>query len=260
MPYSRTIKGRAHHIFANKDEFRERYPNEPIVSTWRKADEDQWCYSDDGQIIMVIKRGTLTDKSRTIEYVRTLLGMADVKANSKLTGIPAKDIYSFAKVSWYERALNGRISHEKRMFAKYVANGIEPVEAYLKANPRTKSIDYAQTKTKILLRSKKVRQLIDKETEILLSDIGITNRYLLEEAKAIIDKPKARDGDKLRALETLMKISGLLNAEKKTDTIAMIQEFTGFSRDKLMAFETGALPDKLKQVTNGSGKGKAEEE
>jgi len=260
LPYSRTIKGRAHHIFANEDEFRERYPDEPIVSTWRKADEDQWCYSDDGQIIMVIKRGTLTDKSRTIEYVRTLLGMADVKANSKLTGIPAKDIYSFAKVSWYERALNGRISHEKRMFAKYVANGIEPVEAYLKANPRTKSIDYAQTKTKILLRSKKVRQLIDKETEILLSDIGITNRYLLEEAKAIIDKPKARDGDKLRALETLMKISGLLNAEKKTDTIAMIQEFTGFSRDKLMAFEAGALPDTKKQLTNGSGKGKAEEE
>ena len=260
MPCSRTIKGRAHHIFANEDEFRERYPDEPIVSTWRKADEDQWCYSDDGQIIMVIKRGTLTDKSRTIEYVRTLLGMADVKANSKLTGIPAKDIYSFAKVSWYERTLNGRISHEKRMFAKYVANGIEPVEAYLKANPRTKSMNYAQTKTKILLRSKKVRQLIDKETEILLSDIGITNRYLLEEAKAIIDKPKARDGDKLRALETLMKISGLLNAEKKTDTIAMIQEFTGFSRDKLMAFEAGALPDTKKQLTNGSGKGKAEEE
>jgi len=260
LPYSRTIKGRAHHIFANEDEFRERYPDEPIVSTWRKADEDQWCYSDDGQIIMVIKRGTLTDKSRTIEYVRTLLGMADVKANSKLTGIPAKDIYSFAKVSWYERTLNGRISHEKRMFAKYVANGIEPVEAYLKANPRTKSMNYAQTKTKILLRSKKVRQLIDKETEILLSDIGITNRYLLEEAKAIIDKPKARDGDKLRALETLMKISGLLNAEKKTDTIAMIQEFTGFSRDKLMAFEAGALPDTKKQLTNGSGKGKAEEE
>jgi len=260
LPCSRTIKGRAHHIFANEDEFRERYPDEPIVSTWRKADEDQWCYSDDGQIIMVIKRGTLTDKSRTIEYVRTLLGMADVKANSKLTGIPAKDIYSFAKVSWYERTLNGRISHEKRMFAKYVANGIEPVEAYLKANPRTKSMNYAQTKTKILLRSKKVRQLIDKETEILLSDIGITNRYLLEEAKAIIDKPKARDGDKLRALETLMKISGLLNAEKKTDTIAMIQEFTGFSRDKLMAFEAGALPDTKKQLTNGSGKGKAEEE
>ena len=57
-----------------------------------------------------------------------------------------------------------------------------------------------------------------------------------------------------------MKISGLLNAEKKTDTIAMIQEFTGFSRDKLMAFEAGALPNELKQVTNGSSKGKTEEE
>ena len=74
-----------------------------------------------------------------------------------------------------------------------------------------------------------------------MDNLGITKTYLLENAKAVVDKAGARDGDKLRALETLMKISGLLNTDKKTDTIAHIQEFTGFSKDKLKAFESGML-------------------
>ena len=38
-----------------------------------------------------------------------------------------------------------------------------------------------------------------------------------------------------------MKISGLLNTEKKTESLALIQEFTGFSQEKLNAFKAGAL-------------------
>jgi hypothetical protein len=83
---------------------------------------------------------------------------------------------------------------------------------------------------------------VNKEVEELMNDLGITKTYLLEQAKEVVDKTDARDADKLRALETLMKISGLLSTEKKTDSVALIQEFTGFSRDKLKAFEAGALP------------------
>ena len=49
-----------------------------------------------------------------------------------------------------------------------------------------------------------------------------------------------------------MKISGLLNNEKKTDSIAMIQEFTGFSKDNLMSFERGSLPQKKKELSDGN--------
>jgi hypothetical protein len=83
---------------------------------------------------------------------------------------------------------------------------------------------------------------VNKEVEELMNDLGITKTYLLEQAKEVVDKTDARDADKLRALETLMKISGLLSTEKKTDSVALIQEFTGFSRDKLKAFEAGTLP------------------
>ena len=43
----------------------------------------------------------------------------------------------------------------------------------------------------------------------------------------------------------------MLNTEKKVDSVALIQEFTGFSSEKLKAFEKGILPDKQKQLTNG---------
>ena len=80
-----------------------------------------------------------------------------------------------------------------------------------------------------------------------MNDLGITKTYLLENAKAVVDKSDVRDGDKLRALETLMKISGLLTTDKKSDSIALIQEFTGFTKDKLKAFESGLIEENASQ-------------
>jgi hypothetical protein len=82
-----------------------------------------------------------------------------------------------------------------------------------------------------------------------MSEVGITKRYLLETTKDVIDKIDVRDNDKLRAIETLMKISGLLSTEKKVDSVALIQEFSGFSREKLQAFEQGILPEKQKELS-----------
>ena len=89
------------------------------------------------------------------------------------------------------------------------------------------------------------------KNNVLLDDIGITKTYLLEAAKSVVDKTKSKDSDKLRAIETLMKISGLLSTEKKTDTIAMFQEFTGFSQEKLKHLKSGMV-DSQKDVSKKS--------
>ena len=60
--------------------------------------------------------------------------------------------------------------------------------------------------------------------------VGIDEDYLLEKAKVIVDKDEARDSDKLRALEMLMKIAGMFPKEKKTESLAV---FEGFSKEKL---------------------------
>jgi hypothetical protein len=125
---------------------------------------------------------------------------------------------------------------------------MKPEKAYKKAYPDTTSEEYIKQRSFALLQNKTVRQAVDKEVEQLMSEVGITKRYLLENTKDIVDKRDTRDNDKLRAIETLMKISGMLSTEKKVDSVALIQEFTGFTKEKLKAFEQGILPEPPKQL------------
>ena len=240
--YKRTIKGKEYVVYKDEKEFRKHKPKTNVHSNWRTAKTGQWVKSDDGKVVRIIKRGSIASGKKKVDYIRTLLGMANCERTSFFGGEPVKDIWRFGKVSWYEKTLNGALSTKKRIFAKYVASGLQPLDAYMKAFPDCESEDYAKQRIQVLLKSEKVRNLIDKEIETILSDTGITKTYLLEQTKDIVDKKDTRDSDKLRALETLMKIAGMLNTEKKTESLALIQEFSGFSQEKLNAFKAGALP------------------
>ena len=241
--YKRTIKGEQYVLYKDEEEFYKYNPQKKIQEDWRTAQTGDWIKSDDGKVTVVIKRGYIDKLNKDgSQYIRTLLGMVNCNKTKFFGGEPVKDIWRFDKVSWYEKTLNGSLSTQKRVFAKYIASGIEPLDAYKKAYPKCNSDIYAKQRTQVLLKSEKVKQLIDKEIELLLNDTGITKSYLLEQTKDIVDKKDGRDSDKLRAIETLMKISGLLNTEKTSESVALIQEFTGFSKEKLNAFKSGVLP------------------
>lgn len=241
--YKRTIKGEQYVLYKNEEEFYKHNPKKKLHEDWRTAQKGDWIKSDDGKVTMVIKRGYIDKLNKDgSQYIRTLLGMVNCNKTKFFGGEPVKDIWRFGKVSWYQKTLDGSLSTQKRIFAKYIASGIEPLEAYKKAYPKCTSELYAKQRIQVLLKSEKVKKLIDKEIEVLLSDSGITKTYLLEQTKQVIEKIDAKDSDKLRAIETLMKISGLLNTDKKSESVALIQEFTGFSKEKLNAFKTGVLP------------------
>ena len=177
--------------------------------------------------------------------------MINCERASNLVGEPVQDIWRFGKKNWYAKIKDGNLSISKRIFAKYIASGMKPIDAFMKAHEKTTSLNYAKQKTKVLLQSKKVRQLIDKEIELLLNETGITKSYLLEKTKDIVDSEGSKDSDKMRAIETLMKLSGMLSTEKKVDSVSLIQEFTGFSQEKLNAFKTGTLPEPETIKLNG---------
>ena len=249
MALTRTIKGKKHYAYESKEEFRKAHPDTPLITDWKQAKEGDWCLSDDGKIVQILKKGCFVDKKkRDNNYIRTVIGMFNHRGSSPFAGTVKDEIYRFTKKTSYMVNTTGYLTDAKRNFAKYIAHGMEPVEAYQKAFPTTKSLDYAEKKSTLLLRNKTVRQAVDKEIENLMSEVGITKRYLLETTKDVIDKTEVRDNDKLRAIETLMKISGLLSTEKKVDSVALIQEFSGFSREKLKAFEQGMLPEKQKEL------------
>ena len=236
--YTRTIKNIEHRVYADIAEFKKHEGHNKVNKDWRKADEGDWAFTDDGQVLCILKRTIIKSSqyNKDTPYVRTLLGTRYVTKDYKLEGGPPKNIYMFGDGKGNRKY----VTHRERMFAKFIACGMEPPQAYIRAFP-TNSEGYAIKRSKLFLRQKRIRTLINKEIEMLLDDIGITKIYLLEAAKTIVDKTKARDADRLRAIETLMKIAGLLSTEKKTDTIAMFQEFTGFSMEKLKNLEMGMI-------------------
>ena len=250
MALTRTIKGVKHYAYESEQEFRKAHPDTPLITDWKQAEEGDWCVSDDGKIVQILKKGCFVDKKkRDNDYIRTVIGMFNHRGSSPFVGTIKDEIYRFTKKTGYQVKTGGYLTEAKKNFAKYVAHGMDPVEAYQKAFPKTTSLDHAERRSTLLLKNKTVRQAVDKEIENLMSEVGITKRYLLETTKDVIDKIDVRDNDKLRAIETLMKISGLLSTEKKVDSVALIQEFSGFSREKLQAFEQGILPEKQKELS-----------
>ena len=157
------------------------------------AEEGQWCLSDDGQVVQVLKRGTISDKYKKNDYVRTIIGMSKTIYTQSLKGGLKKSIYRFSGKEWKDSMRNGALTESKRNFAKYIAHGANLKDAYMKSHPETKSDKYALSSAKILLKSKEVRNLVDKEVELLLTEVGITKKYLLENAKAVVDKEEARE-------------------------------------------------------------------
>ena len=250
MALTRTIKGVKHYAYESEEEFRKAHPDTPLITDWKQAEEGDWCVSDDGKVVQILKKGCFVDKKkRNNDYIRTVIGMFNHRGSSPFVGTVKDEIYRFTKKTGYQVKTGGYLTDAKKSFAKYVAHGMDPVKAYQKAFPKTVSLDHAERRSTLLLKNKTVRQAVDKEIENLMSEVGITKRYLLETTKDVIDKIDVRDNDKLRAIETLMKISGLLSTEKKVDSVALIQEFSGFSREKLQAFEQGILPEKQKELS-----------
>ena len=250
MALTRTIKGVKHYAYESEEEFRKAHPDTPLITDWKQAEEGDWCVSDDGKIVQILKKGCFVDKKkRDNDYIRTVIGMFNHRGSSPFVGTVKDEIYRFTKKTGYQVKTGGYLTDAKKSFAKYVAHGMDPVKAYQKAFPKTISLDHAERRSTLLLKNKTVRQAVDKEIENLMSEVGITKRYLLETTKDVIDKIDVRDNDKLRAIETLMKISGLLSTEKKVDSVALIQEFSGFTREMLQAFEQGILPEKQKELS-----------
>ena len=249
MIHERKIAGVKHLAYEREKDFKLNHPQETIQDNWKVAEEGQWCYSDDNKIVQVLKRDYFQTKNGVkSHYIRTIIGMVRISKNAKLKGTVKDEIYRFSKKNWYGQLTQAPLNFKRKNFAKYVAYGKKPKEAYKKAFPDTKSLAHAGTRATVLLKNKTIRHQVDKEIENLMSDVGITKRYLLENTKGIVDKEDTRDNDKLRAIETLMKISGMLSADKKVDSVALIQEFTGFTREKLKAFEQGILPEAPKQL------------
>ena len=121
------------------------------------------------------------------------------------------------------------------MFAQYVASGLNAIEAFKKAYPAAKSENYIKLKSQQILKKEKVQQMVKEEIKNILQDEGVTPEWLIARYKDIAELAE-RDGDKLRSLESLSKISGLFDTEKKQEQLTV---WSGFSSEQMEAIKDG---------------------
>ena len=246
--YKKVINDIPHYIFKDENEFRELFPKEMLHDDWRNAPEGSWVRSDDGQILEILKKGEMRRglSKQYHTYVRTLLGMRVVNSDYELSGEPPIHIYSFSSDKHPKKRRLEREKYNGRefIFAQYIATGLDPIDAYLRAFPTNKR-KHAEFSAKLLLKTKRVQKLITQKIEEKMDSLGISEEWLLDEVKGVIKGKKSKDNNKLRALELLMKVRGMFpSSEQKSESLTVFQGFTPEQLDSIR----GSNSKKLKTV------------
>tara|TARA_R100000654_G_scaffold31080_1_gene55945 strand:+ start:1177 stop:1935 length:759 start_codon:yes stop_codon:yes gene_type:complete len=243
----RVVKGVNHFLYENENEFREYHKNVSLVTNWRHSNKGDWILTDDGNVCQVLHLGILkknTKKETT--FIRTIIGSFICSDKVELKGPMRTNMHTFStkgKSPSVRKKERKHVTEKEFLFSKYVAKGDDVVDAYMKAFPSKKE-DYAKSQAKLLLKTDRVKKLIREEIDKYLNEAEITPLYLLEEMRNIIDKSGATDRDKLTALTTLMKLSGMMDTEKQTESVTLFQ---GFTKEQLNAIQ-GKEVKKLEEV------------
>tara|TARA_R100000808_G_C2144089_1_gene151865 strand:- start:1265 stop:2035 length:771 start_codon:yes stop_codon:yes gene_type:complete len=251
---SKTISRNTEYLYDNVDEFRTVYPNEKLMSDWRKSKEGQWVLTDDLQVCKILKRSNMkTGAGKDMPYVRTILGTYTTNPNVDMGGNPPKNVYSFSNNKFCKKLRQERKkpTNNEFLFAKYVAKGMNPTEAYMRVFPTKKEL-YAKESSRSLLKTKRVQKLVTDEIEAILSDIGASKSYLLEQTKNVIDNIDGKDGDKLRAIELLMKIANMFPNEKKTESLTVFQGFSEEQLKRINSSNTKVLAHAEKRIDDST--------
>ena len=242
--YERKVKGEREFVFESEEEFREYFPNKDLEKDWRTARNGSYTLTDDGQVVRILDRKKFNNKKNNY-YVRTLLGLRRVNVNQELSGKPKKNIYSFSADKTSEEAVKERKNPtgNETLFARYVANGEDVVQSYLKVF-KTNNVEIAKQQSRILLKQERIISMISKENIESLDKIGINRDYLFEKTKDVIENLEGKDSDKLRAIELLMKIKDMFPKEEKREALTVFQ---GFSREQLQKLKKA---DEIKQIAH----------
>lgn len=223
------IKGTKHFIYS-LTEWETKYPDSKLES-WRVGNEGSWVLTDDSHVVQILKK---RDYGRSM-IVRCITGTYDINGSKLMNSDIPDNIYSFSTTDTYKLFKNRKNATSKEfLFAQYVARGINIVDAYLKVYP-TNNKKYAKMKAHNLMKSERVRKVISKEIKDILDSEGVTPNYIIQVFKQVTDLAE-RDTDRLRALESLAKIAGLFETEKKSEQLTV---FAGFTDEQLKAISNG---------------------
>ena len=196
-----------------------------------------------------LARNSIETGKRHLKVLGRLLMMVKYLKYSKKAKCARDKVIHIHSFSENKTPTKRRLEREKYngrefIFAQYVAKGLDPIDAYLRSFPTNKR-SHAELSAKLLLKTKRVQKLISQKIEEKMDSLGLSEEWLLDEVREIIENRGAKDNNKLRALDMLMKIRGMFpTSEQKTESLTVFQ---GFTPEQLKAIQKGDTK-KLKSV------------
>lgn len=237
----KTIKSIEHRLYDDYNEFKAFEGDLPVRQDWRKANVNDWTYTDDKHIVQILKVFYITNPSnnKKKKCVRTVCGsFVCNQKNRKMLGENgvAQNIYTFSgSYDTIKEVRSKKTSSKKLLFAKYVASGMQMEDAYKIVYPNANKERYIRNAANKLLQQKKVMEMVKEEIALILKEEGVTPEYIIQKYKDIADVSE-RDQDRLRSLDALAKMSGLFETEKKKEELTV---WAGFTPEQLEAVKNG---------------------
>ena len=245
------IKNTKHYIYDNKEEYAITFPNAVVRHSWRHGEEGEWVFTDDGFVCQILKRGTLkNDSGKEKIYVRTVCGTFLVERLTREMlgedGI-AENIYTLSGTNKSRDNYRNRGDVPKEfLFARYIAKSIaknevaDPIEAYKNAYPDANVDGYIKRKSTKLLKTESIKKMIRQEVRAILDEEEVTDNFLIRKYKTMVDGGET-DNAKLKALDSLAKISGLFDtAQQKSEEVTI---WAGFSPEQLKEVKKHGKPE-----------------
>ena len=232
-----TVNKVQHTVFDSEDEVPADIH---YLREWRECVLSDWVLADDGCIIQILRKGTMTKpkgKVRKVDYIGTCTGTFVVSDKTKMDTSKRTNIYSIGGDIERNQRLDERenLSTREELFVQLYASGMDPRKAYLKAFP-TNEPHYAGIRAGQLIKTARVRSAMKEELKPVMEALGLDENYILTNIKEVIDSC-SKDDTKLKALFKLADIMDMEDKNKTQVTTVTGAMFQGFTPEKLEAAE-----------------------
>jgi hypothetical protein len=250
----REIKKTKHYVYDGIKEFKIKNPDIDVVQDWRKADEGDWVYSDDGRVVQLlkVKKGLPhPNDSRNYRlsdgYVRTVVGTFIISPKTEMDTIfdnhPNRYTFSNKIKNTNSRVKERKtVTNKEKMFATMVAAGNAIERAYeqtfdSKHNVRKKAV--------MLIKQDRVMKEIEKSVMDIAKSQGIDHEWILRRLKLLAEHSED-ENIQLRAVVELGKTTGTLGTTVKKTDVGIVGMFQGFKEADMLGAE------RPKEITDDS--------
>jgi len=223
-----TVKGKDHTVYDLESELPE---GTILWDDWKTASPGDWVKTDDSAYIQILETKKIGTTSVVVTCIGTYSakGKLDTAERSSRSTLNGKDDMEL---------LLSRVRPTGReiLFARRLAHGEKPVDAYLKVFNATCE-RYAAHRAALLIKTERVQKIMKEDLKDVFSRLQIDLEYLISKAKEEVDNSK-NGSDRINSLKMLWDAFGVVKTQSSTETIGI-----AFSQEKLKEIERPKLSD-----------------